>query len=357
MNHIVFHNDVDGIMSAALLRCYETEHGFKESCLYPVASTQRGGQIKKLWSKVAIDDKVAIVDFEYSGRADLWIDHHFNTDMGPNSIKNDRLFYDPGAKSAASLVMQRFEATGAQKDIINMCDMIDSAAYPDVNFIFESDHPLMILRAYLETAFPSDMTYSRIVEMITTCGLDVGKALKLMRIDVDSVKNIRNIAKKIAKHIVRFGSCSVVNQTRQNQFPRYSEYFVSPDVEFSVRISQSGPHQKYIQMGHNPWCGLPNAVDLGAFMRGLRYVRGGGHFGVAAGVMGNEDEQKFLDDVDIHFNKVESMEKYAVDPKDPVENRAQELVKEGADIGTAREQSQAEMEKQPDATSEGELQS
>ena len=49
------------------------------------------------------------------------------------------------------------------------------------------------------------------------------------------------------------------------------------------------------------------------------------------------------------------MEKYAVDPTDPVENRAQELVKEGVDIDAARKQSQTEMEKTSDATSEGEL--
>jgi len=356
LNHIVFHNDVDGIMSAALLRQYETE--YRESCIYPAASTQRGGQVKKFFNSIPAGDKVAIVDFEYNGLATLWIDHHFNTDLGPSPVKTDRIFYDPAAKSAVELVMERCGASYFQEDTVKMCNMIDSAAYPDVNFIFESDHPLMILRAYLETAFPSDMMFCRIVEMITTCECDVAKSLVLMRIDDGSVKDIRSTAKKIDKHIVQFGACSVVNQTRQNQFPRYSEYFVRPRIEYAIRISLSGPHQKYIQIGHNQWSGKQNTINLGEFMRGLSYIRGGGHFNIAAGVMKNEDEQKFLDDVDIRFNQEETdMEKYGVDKNDPVESRAQDLVKTGVDIGAAREQSQKEIGEKSDAGNEGELQS
>ena len=356
MNHIVFHNDVDGIMSASLLRCYDADE-YSESCLYPVTSTMRGGQTKKIWSGISAEDKVAILDFEYSGRADLWIDHHFNSDLGPHPVKNNRLFYDPGAKSAAALVMEKCEASLAQKEIIHMCNMIDSALYPNVNFIFESDHPLMILRAYLETAFPSDMTYCRIVEMISHNKCDIEKSLCLMRIGYDAVKNIQKLARQIGKNMVRFGSCSCVNQSRPGEYPRYSEFFVQKDVEYSIRISKSGPHQKYIQIGFNHFVNIPNTINLGEFLRGLPYVRGGGHFNVAAGIIKNEDEERFLDDIDMHFNQEADMEKYGVDKKDPVENRAQELVKEGVDIDAARVRSQKEMEKESDASSESELQS
>jgi hypothetical protein len=232
--------------------------------------------------------------------------------------------------------------------------MIDSAGYSDVKFIFESDHPLMILRAYLEPAFPSEMMYCRIVEMLVSTGFNVGTALKRMRIGYESVENIKNISKKISKDMVVFGGCSVVNQNRQGLYPRYAEYFVRPDLEYAIRISIAGPHQKYIQIGHNQWCGKSNTKNLGEFMRNLSYVKGGGHFNVAAGVIQNEYEQKFLDDADLHFHKdKDMMEKYGVDKDDPVESKAQELVKTGMDLSKAREKSQ--QEKETNAGNEGKL--
>jgi hypothetical protein len=189
--------------------------------------------------------------------------------------------------------------------------------------------------------------------MLTSTGCDVELSLKRLRIDYDSVRAIKNSAMKISKDMVLFSGCSVVNQSRQNQYPRYAEYFVRPDIEYAVRVSLSGPHQKYIQIGYNQWLGRGNAINLGEFMRNLSYVKGGGHFNVAAGVIQNEDEQKFLDDVDLHFHEEEiMMEKYGVDKQDPVESKAQELVKTGVDLKSAREQSQKEMEKKRDAGSE-----
>jgi hypothetical protein len=47
------------------------------------------------------------------------------------------------------------------------------------------------------------------------------------------------------------------------------------------------------------------------------------------------------------------MEKYGVAKEDPIESKAQELVKTGVDLKDAREQSQKEMEKKIDAPSEG----
>lgn len=318
----------------------------------------RGGQLKKIVGTIDVGEPLAILDFEYSDRADLWIDHHFNQDLGPDPVRNPRIFYNPAAKSTVSLIAEKYQCEEARKELVGMSNMIDSASYPNVNFIFESDHPLMILRAYLETAFPAEMMYCRIVEMITACNFDIEKALRRMRIGSESVKNVRNTAKRINRDMTVFGKCSVVNQSRQNQFPRYSEFLVSPGVEYAIRMSLSGPHNRYIQIGHNQWVGKPNKLNLGEFMRNLPYVRGGGHFGVAAGVIKNEDEQRFLDDVDIYFNtEEENMEKYGVDKNDPVENRAQELVKEGVDLSDAREQSQEEMEKRSDGPDKVELRS
>ena len=342
LNHIFFHNDVDGIISAVLFQLYQVgrEFDYKDSILYPVQSTMRGVSLQKIIEKIDGNDPIAILDFEFNPRANIWFDHHFSEDLGPSPVSTGKIFYNPSAKSAADIIAGEYKFE--KDDIISMTNMIDSASYPDVKFIFESDHPLMILRAYLEMAFPSDMTYSRIVEVIVASGCDVEKSLRKMRIDCSNVRNICNLASKSSKDMLLFGSCSVVQQTRQNQYPRYSEYYVKPEIEYAIRMSLSGPRQKYIQIGHNQWCGKKNSVNLGEFMRKLPYVKGGGHFNVAAGIIRNEDEDKFLDDVDMQFHG-EDMEKYGVDKEDPVEARAQELVKTGMDLSEARKKSQEEV--------------
>lgn len=356
MHHIFFHNDIDGIMSAAILQCYYPS--YIDSCMYPVASTMRGGSIKKFLDKIPEDDNVAILDFEFNDRANFWIDHHYNVKLGPCQVNNEKIGYDPTAKSAAGIILKRCVANISpfQKEVIDMIDMIDSASYPDTNFIFESDHPLMILRAYLETVYPADMTYSRIAEIIAFYKCNVKKAIDKMRINYQSVQDIKTLAQKSAKNMTIFGKCSVINQNYQNQFPRYSEFFLRKDVQYSIRISLHGPTQKYIQIGFNQWCGKSNLINLGEFMRTIPYVKGGGHFNVAAGTILNKHEQKFLDNVDFTFNKDDDMEKYGVDPKDPVESKAQELVKTGVSLQDARKQSQEELEKS-NGSGQGELRS
>jgi len=354
LDHIVFHNDVDGMVSAALFQGNSSENfNYQNSCIHPVNSTMRGETLDRILSKIPPEEKVAILDFQFSKRADIWIDHHYDNALGSDPIKNDHMIYDPMAKSSAHIIGEQYGIDACE--LIQTVDMIDSASYPDPKFIFESDHPLMILRAYLETVFPSDMMYSRIVEVLSLCSCDVGKAIKKLGIDYQSVKNIKNIALKISKDVLKFGVCSVVNQTRQCQFPRYSEYFILKDVEYAIRISISGPHQKYVQIGHNRWCGKQSKINVGEFLRNLSYCRGGGHFSVGAGIIKNEYEEKFLDDVDLNFNREDGMEKYGVDKEDTVEKRAQELVKTGVDIHEARKQSQKEMEERKNVGSEGKL--
>jgi len=358
LEHIIFHNDVDGIISASLFLHYnaqEKKFNYFTSCLHPVNSTMRGETLKKILEKIPINEELAIFDFEFNKRATIWADHHYSPDFGPDQIMTDNIWYDPSAKSLVQILTKKFG--DHFPDLSAMANMIDSASFPSPQFIFESDHPLMILRAYIETTFPSDMTYSRIVENIALNKCDVGYAIKKMGITYQEVKNIKNIALKIMKNILKFGDCSIIHQTRQGQFPRYSEFLMIPDIKYAIRISLSGPHHKYIQMGYNQWCGKQNTINIGEFFRNLSYGRGGGHFSVGACLIKNEDENKFLDDVDCYFNKTktnsaegaDNMEKYGVDKEDNVEKRAIELVKTGMDIDEARKQSQKEQEAKSNA--------
>ena len=146
ITHIVFHADIDGIVSAAMILKQADEYK-----LHPALSSQRN-KFQSFIKSMSIpdEDRLIIVDFEKHDRADLWVDHHQNKDVGIHAVKNKKILYDPTAKSAARILWDHMPKS-CHESIIPITDMIDSAGYKNIDFIFKDLHPLMILRAYLES--------------------------------------------------------------------------------------------------------------------------------------------------------------------------------------------------------------
>lgn len=345
MKHVVFHNDVEGIVSAALFLHNHVRDGAYR--LYPLASTTRGPVFQKMIDDLKIQpngfDKenfVAILDFEYHEKADMWVDHHFNQKFGDCIILNDTMSYNPKSKSAARLV---HELPSKYKNyptlFITITDMIDSCEYKNIDQIFHDYHPLMAIRAFIEQAFPSSMMLCRIVEMMVSCRFDLLRCNAQLGIGDASVDQIRNDAHKCEKEIVLFRSFSLLRQRRVNQFPRYSELYVYPHLKYWIRASQSGNGLLYLQIGFNKFQKANNAINIRTAIQSCKqFVIGGGHFNVGAGTVKESDLDDVLDYFDSLFNNEDNMEKYGVDKSDPIEQKAQEMMKTGEfkDIKEAR---------------------
>lgn len=342
VHHIVFHDDVDGIVSAAL---YLHNHvGDGSYRLYPIMSSNRGEKFNDIVRDMRLtgSDRLVVLDYESHPRADLWVDHHWDRRMGDEPVHNDKIHYDPSAKSAARLVHDgRPERHPPYNDaFLATVEMIDQAAYRTVEQIFTDTHPLMILRAHLERSFPSEMMKSRVVEMLSRTHFDVKEANYRLKLDASCVRDLKADVYKAKRDMTIFGGISVIHQRRPNQFPRYAEFMIRPETRYAVRVSRIGNRLLYLQIGYNKWFNVRNDVNIGSMLNQMRYlVKGGGHYNVGGGLLKESDEDRFLDDLDItlngreelpHMKDGDEMEKVGVDREaDPVEAKAEEMVKSG----------------------------
>jgi hypothetical protein len=158
--------------------------------------------------------------------------------------------------------------------------------------------------------------------------MNISEANYLMRINSYYVKELEKNAMKIKNSIVLSKWISIVNQKRENQYPRYSELLINPKIKYCIRITNIGNNIK-ISIGYNRWHHLKNECNIGKSI-GFDYVtESGGHFNVGSAIIKSDFVDRFIDDISRILNEEDDMEKYAVDKNDPVEKKAEELVKTG----------------------------
>ena len=298
--HVFFHNDIDGIFSAAIYCYYTRLFEGNNYVLHSVNSSSRGGKFGSAVSQVEGD--VYVFDFQRYKKAKLWIDHHQDPEVGNAPVLNENICYDISAKSAADLVVRYLssEHNLAIDDnlsrLINSINMIDGAMYPDVKYIFTDRSPIMIFRAYLETAFPNDHVFCRCVETLVSCNLDIAKALSVLNIDSSCVDKIESVARIAKTHLTIFSNISIIRQKYPYQHPRYAEYYLSPNIMYGIRVTNENSSDYSINISFNRWCGKKNSVNIGAYCFGHKLLkRGGGHYHVGGGVIDKSNLESFLD--------------------------------------------------------------
>ena len=339
--HVVFYDDIDGIISAAIF-LHKLLESNKTYRLYPASSQSRGDKFESLIKSMKLKDTdiLIILDYEYHTRCNLWVDHHFSPTMGNEQVINDKIVYDPNAKSAASLLLSHGTKHGYvysyNTGFIKTVDMIDKVEFKSVNQIFTDTNPLMILRAYIERTFHSEMMFSRVVEMLAYTSFDFGKALYQLKIDKKKIiLDLQAEAAKTSKEMVICGNMSVIRQSRPGKFPKYAEFYIKPEIKYAVRLSRISMNKLYLQIGSNKWHQEPNSINIGKMLSGIKYLtKGGGHYSVGGGVVEEKDCEELIDDLSVMLNNgvemSEEMEKVGVDKEnDPIESKAEEMVKTG----------------------------
>lgn len=348
-HHVVYNDDIDGIVSAAIY-LHNIVRGATYR-LYPISSSAKGEKFKSIIKEMNLNKKsdfLVILNFENHEDSDLWIDHHWSDVMGNDPVRNAKVIYDPSAKSSSRLVQSynpREDISKYPESFIDHVDMISQSSYKAVDQVFTDTGPMMILRAYVEKVFPSEMIFNRVVEMIVKVHFDFRKAMYQLRLDKNIIFELKKEAEKIGRFMTVIGPFSTVSQRRVNQYPKYSEFFIRPETQYAVRFSSAGNNRMYMQIASNKW-GKPNEINLGKMVSNIPYlIRGGGHYSVASALLEVTDLERLLEEFELNLNKEvrleheEEMEKNAVDKElDPVESKAEEMVKTGdaKDIDEAR---------------------
>ena len=340
-HHIVFGGNMDGIMAAAIY-LHNQVQSLDMYRLYPAFSFIRDNKFPNMVKSINLNkekDILIITDCENHPECDLWVDHHFNDIMGNEPVINSKMSYNPNAKSSTRL-MQNIKSEKASpkysKAFIDTVEMIDGSEFESTKFIFTDTHPLMVLRAYLERSFTSDMIYGRVVEMMCNTHFNIKKAIYQLKIGIDCVNELRKEAESIQKEMLIIGDLSIVRQRKPNKFPRYSEFYVRPETRYSLRLTLINSERYHIQMGFNKWHNQSNEINIGSILSRIPYlIKGGGHYGVGGGIIEEKYIDNLLDDLSQIFYRKENfmeeeMEKTGVDKiNDPIESKAEEMVKSG----------------------------
>ena len=335
--HIFTHDDLDGIVSAAMYKNY-FQHD--NPCrIRAVPSGCRGERFNRLidW-EVKEGDKLVVLDFEIHHRANLWIDHHFEHTIGSEPVYGEKVVYDPRARSAAELVYKYIDDEDFTSDYLADVSKIDINEYESVEEIFTSKTPMMQLRAEMEMMVQNDHALARIAETISACEMCIEDALWILGINHRTVDEVRNEAGRCRKFMTSYGDVVVLSQIRPNQFPRYSEYLMAPNAKYSIRTTKAPNDRFQVQVGANKWA-AKNDVNIGKMMSSLKSAEsGGGHFNVGGGRILASKYEDAITEILSHLNDGADVEKYAVDKNDPVEKRAREMVKNaGVKINEARD--------------------
>jgi len=338
---IVFHNDFDGICCAA--HFLNTAVGDTSYVLYPVKTQIRGEKFDRLIDSFPEEDTVVVFDFQYHKRAKIWVDHHDNKVLPEKFTK--LLINNTSALSAFEILAP----THAAKEWVNT---IDACKYPNVEFIFESDHPAMTLNRFIKNTFPHDMIYCRIAEVLARTNLDFQKTIDVLGLDPVELINreLEGCKRTWAFMCVHDTNIAVVFEKRAGEYPRYAEFYMRHNLDYSIRQLDTGNGKCQIEIGYNPFLHEENLIDIGKYMRDNKLLQtGGGQHNIGGGVMLVKNSEEFIQQFVVAVNGDGSMEKLAVDPTDPVEVKAeQEMVKTGSTKEVARETVVKEMVKDGD---------
>lgn len=292
MKHVFFHNDSDGIVSAAIF--LNNLGSLNDVILVPVYTSFRGDKFDKMIGKV--DGEVYIFDFQYNEKAKFWCDHHQNQELGFATVINDKMVYDCKARSSASLLFNAIHKNTndaeAVASLVRGIDMVDSADYPSPEFIFNDKSPVMILRSYLEYSYPSEAMYCRCVEKLVQCKMNLQEALTLMCIDGSYVDAIRQKVDGIKKKLEIYGKISVVRQKFPYQHPRYAENLLS-EAKYNIRTSDENAKDLRVHIAYNKWHKEKSSINIGNYA-GKTFRYGGGHYHVGGGVVAKDKFDEFL---------------------------------------------------------------
>lgn len=282
--HLYFHNDFDGIASGAVMLDFLKGRGDKIISFKPV---NYFAELRKKWPGFKFREPFMLVDFMYHPKAAFWFDHHSSTFINKSwqeDFVNDKAHYfAPRFKSCCSAIISHlgkqfgYRPTRLIKELVKWADVVDSASYKSARQAVELKEPGLRLALFLEGC--SDASYRKeiIKRLISEPISKIVKSPFIAR-ELKKLDNEAGKAREFFKNVsVLKGNIMLVDTTKTKFFiSRYMEYFLHPQIGYSVRVERAGGDY-HLSVGKNPWRKNRNALNVGKL---LSKYGGGGHEGV-----------------------------------------------------------------------------
>lgn len=277
--HIYFHEDFDGVVSAALVAMYfRDEHHDYDIHFHPVDYDIPH------WESRALKSPSCVVDFKYHPNCDYWFDHHSCAKGDINKIreqyadkykpKDQKLYCDPKTKSCASLIGYKLLLKPFNFMLSDAADYIDSAEYSSVDIAcFGQEEEIKLNKIITHRT----LSLTQICEDLLEFGsiYDIMKTSKYNEAHKDAwllecksfLTYMGASESSETNHIVEY------DMFNQGIFNRYLPFWEYPKCEYAIGLIGTNDNIS-IAVGKNPWNDKPGRLHVGNLCKKLG---GGGH--------------------------------------------------------------------------------
>jgi len=283
---ILYHDDFDGVASAAILGAWRKKRRPDESLTFISVDY---GHTDLQWDQErpkGLDDSepIAIVDFMFHPAAAIYVDHHATAFKTPehealfrqrfrNTQSMDAPHYwNPTAPSCAAALAEilphftpQFEA------LIHAATRIDQAQYDSVADYLEMRTPAIAISHAIPLMSEGEKG-ELIRRLMTTGDLEVGAAFAAPAIEL-AKQRIREGLSVTEAATLCLGDVAITDMVMMDApWIRFAAYAVYPKAKYSFTIYRTGTTVR-IALGKNPWLEF-DPQHLGNF---ASQAGGGGH--------------------------------------------------------------------------------
>jgi len=269
-----FHDDFDGIASAALLLA-----GIEQELPADSRSVSYSHD-RVSWLRESLPPRTAVVDFLHHPDAAIWFDHHATAFMDGIARSRPMHVWAPEAPSCAAVVARHFGLEGRWTELARWADKIDSARWSSPQETLDDRIPAV--RLYLSLLGPGFERYAlHLIRVLGTGDLESAAKDGAVLTRALAAKELLDAGMEhLARHAECTDSVAIVECERTATpyvVPRYGTYLLFPDADYTLLNQQQGEGWK-VTLSRNPWRGAPGP-DLGSVFKELG---GGGHRDVGA---------------------------------------------------------------------------
>ena len=280
--HLFFHQDFDGITSAAVFLSYAKRLDLLSHSRVELVPVDY--ELKKEWPDRTLPKPGAIVDFLYHPDADWWFDHHpttfARTDWELSFREDSQHIWNTSYKSCPRLIVDsirdervRHALSSRFEEYMHWSDVIDSADYESAQQVVDSKDPA--LQVNLSLAIDRSPDYLRLlIKHFEEESLGGVVKLAEVRSRVRKAMEWQEAAISFVAHVgeVRNGVAFCDLTSTKGLFHRYAAYYLWPQIKFLVAVYKNDKGFK-LTVGANPWQAF-RGPDLSLLCE--RYG-GGGH--------------------------------------------------------------------------------
>lgn len=304
MNYeIYFHNDFDGIASAAVMLNFLRSRGDQIIKFNPIDF-----KIKPKWPTIEFKNPAIIVDFLYHPKATFWFDHHpttFLKDDWRKNFKNSQFFHwQVKYSSCCHLVIDKlvryynFQPPPYFKNLAKWLDIIDGANYKSAKQAIDKKELALQLAAYVDSKSDDKKFIVWLVEFLSNNSIKKFFSIPGVKEDIKLILLKEKAALKFYKENLKiFNDCVVAIDLSQKKIMdlNMAPFYFYPKCLYSLMLLSKGSEKFHLRVGVNPWQRRKTKVDIGKLM--TKYEGGGHRFVGGANFNSEKQAKKVMEEI------------------------------------------------------------